>query len=127
MIIHARIDWDGGGGGGSMASNVKKYTIPRRKGPLEHRSDLIFYVMKDHVHIGKNRYNGATGDVTVDEFMNIVLEYFAKNVYNDIAVVFQEGLVKDLREAISNVLNENLLKLEVKDDTFCRTRSGDGT
>ena len=109
-----------------MASNVKKHSIPRRKGPLEYKADIIFYVMKDRVHIGKNRY-GETGDVTVDEFMNIVLRYFSRKVYNDIAVVFQEGLVTDLREAISNVLSENLLKMEVKDDTFRRTSSGDGT
>jgi len=109
--------------GGLMAPGIKR----PRKGPLEYKADLIFYVMSDHVHVGKNRYNAKLGDITVDEFMNIVLEYFAKKVYNDIAVVFQEGLVKDLHKAISNVLDENLLTREIKDDTFCTTRSGDGS
>lgn len=97
------------------------------KSRLEHGADMIFYVMKDCVHVGKSRYNDKTGDVTVDEFMNIVLRYFSRKVYNDIAVVFQEGLRRDLHKAISDVLSENLLTREIKDDTFCRTRSGDGS
>lgn len=99
----------------------------RRKGPLEADSEMIFYVMRDKVHVGKNRYTGEVGDITIDRFMDLVLTYFSKKVYNDIAVVFQEGLRRDLHKAISDVLSENLLTREIKDDTFCRTRSGDGS
>ena len=106
---------DGDGGGTRMA--------PGRRNPklqMEHEAELIIYFMKDRIHIGKNKHDAITGNVSIDILMDSVLKYFARRVHNDIAVVFQEGLYLEMKKAIRNVLDEHELIKEVTSDTFRR-------
>jgi len=113
MIIHSKSSMDGGGGG---------HTHTNPKIQMEHEADLIIYCMKDRIHIGKSRF-GITGNVSTDQFMDVLLKYFSKLIYNDIAVVFQEGLFLEMKKAIRNVLDEHKLIKEVTSDTFRRESS----
>ena len=105
---------------GSMGDGSHTHTIPRND--IEHEADLILFCMRDKTHIGKSRY-GITGDVTPDQFMDILLKHFSRLVYNDIAVVFQEGLFLEMKKAIGNVLDEHMLTKEISNDTFRRESS----
>jgi len=121
MLFHKKSEDDFSGGGGVVRRGQHS------KSNLEHQADLIIYLMKDRIHIGKNRYTAETGNISTSRFMDIALQYFAKRVHNDIAEVFQQGLIDEINQAITKILRKNLLTKEIKNDTFCRTRSGDGT
>lgn len=80
----------------------------------------------DKIFIEKNLLDNNVGFITMDDFLNIVLKYFSRYVYNDIAEVFQQGLVYQIKEKIIDILNENSLIKEINSDTILRTSSGDG-
>lgn len=116
----------GGGGLEMVGPNSIGAVRTRATRSILHETNTAIYLMHDgRIHIGKNRH-GKVGDCTLDEFMDIALKYFSKQVHNDVAEIFQQGLVDQIRKAIFNVLEENLLTKEIKDDTFRRTSRTDG-
>ena len=124
MIIHSKISSDGdSGGSGHMAPRAPGR---RSRTRLDHQAHLIIYFLNDRIHVGKNR-TGEVGDITPDQFMNIALKYFARQIYHDVAEVFQQGLIDQIQKAITEVLKENLMTKEIEYDPFRRTRSGDGS
>jgi hypothetical protein len=122
MILHSRISSDGGGGGIHMAPGVRG-----SKYKLHHQAEVIIYFMRDRIHVGKNRFSGEVGDVTPAQFMDIALKYFSREIYNDIAEVFQQGLIDQIHKAIYEILSQNSLTKEIGYDTLFRTSSGDGS
>jgi hypothetical protein len=97
------------------------------KRQLDHKADLIIYFLEDRIHVGKNRFSGEVGDVTPAQFMDIALKYFSREIYNDIAEVFQQGLIDQIHKAIYEILSQNSLTKEIGYDTLFRTSSGDGS
>ena len=109
-MINSKIKGFVSGSSYSYTNGSHTHTIPDIG--LHHEADLILFCMRDRTHIVKNRY-GIAGDVTPDQFMDTLLKHFARLIFNDIAVVFQEGFFLEMKKAIGNVLDEHRLTKEI--------------
>lgn len=79
----------------------------------DHRASLIIYVdHKDGVHIAKNRY-GPTGNVDTECLVDILSHVLAEQVFDGRTIIFQEGLKKEIKKAINQVIEKGYLN-----DTF---------
>ena len=81
-------------------------------------SHVIYYFKHEsRVHLAKSRY-GKTGDLTPDQFLDLALRIFSQKIFNDTALVFQEGLIDQMKDAINKILKRNLLGVINKNDTI---------
>ncbi len=86
---------------------------------MQHDASHILYYFErfQRIHLGKNRH-GGTGDLSIDQFLDFALSIFANKTFNNTARVFQEGLIEEMKEAISKVLQKNFLKVVNNNDTI---------
>lgn len=104
-----RVSGDGGIGGG-MGTSIKHPTDRE----LMYKANVVLYFMRDGtVEVKKSRY-GKTGKLSSEEFLNLMLRMIAQKVYQNNAMMFQEGLVQQLEPMIKDVLEKN--KVGVKND-----------
>ncbi len=96
---------------GSPPGNVARGRIA-----MDHAASHIIYYFahENKIHIAKNRFTDLTGDVELDQFIDLSLELIANKAYSNTAIVFQEGLKAEMKEAIVQVFEKNLLKVEPK-------------
>ncbi len=86
---------------------------------IQHEASyVLYYFERDlRIHLAKNRY-GETGDLSIDQFLDFALQIFSNKTFNNTAKVFQEGLIEEMKEAISKVLQKNFLKVINNNDTI---------
>lgn len=116
LKINSKVSIEGGGGHNHCVSYNK--TFRGLAGSHNHSSPSYLEIVhkavcvilsntNGEIEIHKNRYDGMTGKVTGEEFLDTVLKMLAIKLYNGTSDIFQEAFIQDAKKQLKKVLKKH--------------------
>jgi len=107
--FHSKVSGDCCGGShshtlGNHAYSVDKSTSLREKLYL---AEYVIMSSRSGIEIYKNRWDGDIGYISSEKFLDVALRMLARQLYNGLTEVFQEGFVEDAKKELEKVLEKH--------------------